>query len=83
MTRRQTPADRRARFKNGCCPIHGLGMSQVAGWEERIGGRFDGDNVTIVGCARRDCAVRAYALGPNGPYELLPEFEYLLADGAV
>lgn len=76
MGRKQSLSDRTNRLKTGCCPIHGLFMSQVDGWY------YPDDRAayTIVGCPRRDCDARAMADSYEGPWELTPECSYLLAE---
>jgi hypothetical protein len=75
---RQSKNDRLKRLKEGCCPIHGICMSQI-GLEEILlscghykTGRF------IVGCGRKDCDIKAYEEEAFKDAVLLPEFEYLL-----
>jgi hypothetical protein len=63
--RRQTPVDQIERLANGCCPVHGLFMPQVAAWYHLPGG----DWFTIVECPRRDCQQRAKAYHVDGPWE--------------
>ncbi len=53
-------------------------MPQVGSWQEQIGGSYDGADYTIVECPRRDCHIRAKAFSVDGPWELLPEWIYLL-----
>jgi hypothetical protein len=81
MARKQSAFDRSQRIERGCCPIHGIWMPQAANWADRIGGALDGAHVTIVKCPRRDCGIRAYAASFDGPWELLPEYQHLLAGG--
>ena len=47
------------RLKNGCCPVHGVPMSQITGWEK---------DWCFVGCPRRDCDIAAKAKDPNANY---------------
>lgn len=76
MARKQSLQDRLRRFNQGFCPIHGLFMNQVDGWyypeEEKP--------YTIVACPRKDCVARAKAPSFDGPWELLSECSFLLAD---
>ena len=58
---------RRQRLEKGCCPTHGLWMSQIDGWYKPDSGR----KYTIVGCPREDCRIRAKAYDVDGPWELL------------
>jgi hypothetical protein len=58
---------RRQRLEKGCCPTHGLSMSQIKGWYQPTSGR----QYTIVGCPRGDCRIRAKAYDVDGPWELL------------
>jgi hypothetical protein len=56
--RRQSPMDQIERlYANGCCPVHGLFMPQVATWYQYPGGAW----FTVVECPRQDCAQRAKA----------------------
>ena len=74
MSRRQSLADRSKRFGEGCCPIHGLFMSQIDRWyypEDR-------EPYTIVGCPRRECNAQAMAESYDGPWEIMPDCAYLL-----
>lgn len=65
--KRQSVKDRRERLAKGCCPTHGLFMSQVDGWYRLKSGKM----YTVVGCPRRDCRIRAKAYSYDGPWELL------------
>jgi hypothetical protein len=76
----QSVASRRARLDRGCCPVHGIGMSQVFFWFKRCGGKLDGLDVTVVGCPRKDCRIEAFAASCDGPWELCPEHLYLFRD---
>jgi hypothetical protein len=58
---------RRQRLEKGCCPTHGLWMSQIDGWYQPTSGR----QYTIVSCPREDCRIRAKAYDVDGPWELL------------
>ena len=73
---KQSKQDRELRLSEGRCPIHGGWMGQVDSWYE-----MDGVSYTVVGCGRRDCNIRAKAYSMDGPWELMPEFEYLLQQG--
>ena len=59
----QSEAARNARLDRGCCPTHGIGMSQIAGWWYPL----DGSPFTLVSCDRNDCDVTCKSLGPDGP----------------
>ena len=48
-------------------------MSQVEPWHES-----DCVSYTVIGCCRKDCEVRVHTYGVDGPYELAPEYCYLL-----
>jgi hypothetical protein len=62
----QSEFARRKRLKSGCCPVHGIGMSQVAGYGFTKAGTFDARSpFTIVACPRHDCAVFATQTGPD------------------
>jgi len=65
--KRQSVKIRRQRLDKGCCPTHGLRMSQIDGWYQPASGR----QYTIVGCPRKDCRIRAKAYDVDGPWELL------------
>lgn len=80
MTQKQSLVDRIKPIDEGRCPIHRLYMPQVGRWEEQIGGAIDGAQVTIVECPRKDYNIQAKAVGPDGPWELLPEWINLLED---
>src|SRR5918992_1160372 len=64
--RRQSALDQTERLANGCCPVHGLFMPQVAGWDQLPGQPW----FTVGECPRRDCAKRAKAYDVDGPWEL-------------
>jgi len=70
---KQSTKDRELRLNEGRCPIHGLTMNQVTPWYESNGVEF-----TVVACPRKDCEIKAKAFDIEGPWELLPEFDYLL-----
>ena len=74
MGRKQSLTDRLNRFSQGCCPIHGLFMSQIDRWYYPK----DGNPYTVVGCPRQNCDARAKAYSFDGPWHLLLECEYLL-----
>jgi hypothetical protein len=77
--RKQSPIDRARRLEQGQCPIHGLRLRQVGDWHREEGGMFAGMECVLVECPRQDCRVRAKAYSlQNGPWELLPEWGYLL-----
>jgi hypothetical protein len=63
--RRQTPIDRIERLAHGHCPVHGIPMPSVGSWYEEPGHYW----FTIVECPRHDCAQRAKAYSPEGPWE--------------
>lgn len=75
---KQSKEDRTNRLSEGRCPVHGIWMPQVDSWHEQNGGALDGAQFTIVECPRGDCHIRAKAFSIDGPWELLPEFVYLL-----
>lgn len=79
MNRRQSLVDRINRLNNGCCPIHGLFMSQVDGWYYPD----DREPYTIVGCPRNDCDAQARADSNNGPWEIMPDCAYLLDESYI
>ena len=70
---KQSRQDRELRLSEGRCPIHGCWMPQGSNIYED-----DGTIHTIVECPRKSCDIKAEAHSPNGPYELLRDFEYLL-----
>lgn len=59
----QSEAAQNARLDRGCCPIHGIGMSQIAGWWYPL----DEPPFTLVSCDRKDCDVTCKSVGPDGP----------------
>jgi hypothetical protein len=63
--RRQSLVDQIERLANGCCPVHGLFMPQVASWYLIPGKPW----FTVVECPRRDCLQRAKAYSVDGPWE--------------
>jgi hypothetical protein len=65
--KRQSVKERRERLAKGCCPTHGLWMSQIDGWYQPKSGL----QYTVVGCPRKNCRVRAKAYSIDGPWELL------------
>lgn len=70
---RQSLEDRAARLKEGRCPIHGIPMTQT-GWPRRENGAV----YFLVGCGRRGCGIEAKEFTSQGPWELMPEFQYLI-----
>lgn len=71
---------RLARLKEGCCPIHGLGMNQESEWYPTP---TPEGMVTTIGCPRKDCPVMAITTKHCGPAILLPHLRYLLIDTEV
>jgi len=59
----------RARLERGCCPVHGIWMSQVGGPEYDDGGV----EYVVVGCPRRACSIIAKAYSFDGPWIVFPE----------
>lgn len=57
----QSEAARNARLDRGCCPTHGIGMSQIAGWWYPL----DEPPFTLVSCDRNDCDIICKATGPD------------------
>jgi hypothetical protein len=74
MPKGQLVAARRERLAKGCCPLHGLGMSQVDGWYYPMHER----PYTIVGCPYPQCEVQAKAFSIDGEWELLPQCAHLV-----
>lgn len=74
MPRKQSLSDRLKRLNQGCCPIHGLFMSQVDSWYYPKTGK----PYTIVGCPRKNCNANARAYNFEGPWEILSDCAYLL-----
>lgn len=76
MARKLSLEERLERFNKGCCPIHGIFMSQIDSWY------YDGDGkeFTIVECPRKNCAAQAMAYSYDGPWKILPEYSYLLEE---
>ena len=76
-------AARRLRLAEGRCPVHGLSLGQVGGWDYRKDGRERrdygeaGDGYTLVACPRRDCAVLATTKHFEGPAFLLPSLPFV------
>jgi hypothetical protein len=79
VVRKQSAKDRIKRINEGRCPIHGVSMTQVSCWDKQIGGALDSTDVCVVECPRRDCHIQAVAASADGPWELLPEWDPLLA----
>lgn len=71
----QSPQDRTWRLEKGCCPVHGLGLTQVGTIDGSDGFRY------VVKCPRRDCSVQATMVDPDGAAQLTPEHEHLLHPG--
>jgi hypothetical protein len=63
--RGQSQEAQAARLRNGCCPVHGLGMPQIGRWfypeEDGTISAF-----TYVGCPRKDCDIAAKQGHPWG-----------------
>lgn len=74
---KQTAKDRFERLKDGCCPIHGIGMSQIGLEGEGAEQRF------LVGCPRKDCEIKGTSVEPFGPVELRPEYATLIGPRAI
>lgn len=70
MPKGQSIDVQRKRLSEGCCPIHGLGMSQIDGWYYPK----DGRGFTVVACSRRDCQLAALAYYSTGDDHLSCEF---------
>src|SRR4051794_26306544 len=64
------------RLRNGCCPIHGLVLTQVGTWYKRPAADRE---FTIVACPRKDCDVHAMQSDPAGLCELLFQNVSILA----
>ena len=64
---KQSVRDRKERLAKGCCPTHGLFMSQIDGWYQPRAGR----QYTVVGCPRKECRIWAKAYSYEGPWLLL------------
>ncbi len=69
--KKQSKQDRLKRLSKGCCPIHGLGMTQV-GTTPKLG--------HIAKCPRKDCEIKVYMNHSEDEAKLLPEFEILLLE---
>lgn len=56
---KQSARDRANRLRSGCCPLHGLAMSQVG---------LTGDEARpfLVECTRKDCDIRGTSAEPYG-----------------
>lgn len=54
----QNPDAQAERLRAGCCPVHGLRMTQITAWS-------DGDDSwCYVGCPRKDCDIAAKSRTP-------------------
>jgi hypothetical protein len=73
---KQKAQNRIERLKLGCCPVHGIYMSQIDSWytDEK------GKDYTIVGCPRRNCKIIAKAYSFDGPWSLPENLLALLDD---
>lgn len=69
---KQTLEDRLRRLADGCCPVHGIGMTHAENVE------FNGNHRFLAECPRNDCNIQATTHEPHGPCALLAEFNYLL-----
>jgi len=69
-------AERMVRLRQGRCPLHGAIMLPNSGWHYPIteAPYFE------VACPSEVCSVRAKAYSQRGPWQLLPQWEYLLHD---
>lgn len=52
---KQSREERLRRLDSGCCPVHGIGLTQVDGWYYPEGE----EPYTIEGCPRNDCSITA------------------------
>lgn len=93
---KQTRAERERRLEQGRCPIHGRFMGQVESWyyvveegpplgvpmleTEILESMKKRAVYTIVQCSWGGCSIKAKSAGPDGPCELLPEWEHVLDD---
>ena len=69
---KQSSKDRIERLKKGCCPVHGLLMTQIDVWHK-----------PKVGCPRRACLIYAKEYDDEvGPWELPKQFKDLLNDSS-
>lgn len=73
---KQSARDRANRLRSGCCPLHGLAMSQVG---------LTGDEARpfLVECTRKDCDIRGTSAEPYGEVFLLDDFRHLLGPRSV
>ena len=78
-------AKRHERLRNGCCPLHNIGLAQI-GVSTRnvtVAHNTPSTRVAIVGCPRKDCVIVAYAYSHEGPFRILPHLDHLLRDYSV
>lgn len=67
---KQISADRLKRLSKGCCPVHGIGMTQIDIKDDR--------KTFVISCPRDDCNIVATTVEHDGNAVLMPEFLYLL-----
>lgn len=72
----------RERLAKGRCPVHNRHFDEDEGFPKWINEAPppDAEMRAIAACRAPGCKVRAYYEGPDGPWELLPEFAHLLED---
>ena len=68
--RKQSAADRQNRVNNGCCPIHGIGMTQIAHNASQPSAPF------VVSCPR--CGISGKTDSSDSAVILDAEFIHLL-----
>jgi len=68
--RKQSAADRQNRVNNGCCPIHGIGMTQIGH------NAFQSDAPFEVSCPR--CGISGKTDSAGSAIILDPQFLHLL-----
>ena len=67
---KQSRDDRMQRLSKGCCPIHGIGMTQIDILNDK--------KTFVISCPRDDCDIVATTVEHDGNAVLTSQFEYLL-----
>ncbi len=85
IARGQSKKSQAARIALGCCPTHGLFMSQYTPYlskneGERFGFTGPEETVCLVRCPRTKCEIYALARGPEDIVRVLTAAESLLAE---
>jgi hypothetical protein len=69
----QTARDLLRRLADGCCPIHGIGMTQT--------GLTNDETAFVCACPRKDCGITGFTHSPHGPVSLAPAWSHIVAPG--